>query len=278
MCRPTAVCLYSCFEVNIKDGIAHLSMNRPDQLNSMTRIFWKELPEIIKNIDKNSDARVIVLSGQGKHFSAGMDLGTFIPPKKSEREIDPARQREAFYHEVLELQDTFTALEECRMTDGQRLKAPLIVSNADAGHTYDHLLRKHNRRRWTPQKLARKRWSMGLFVWYFGTRGTAGRWADVGHHTIANGPRYKGLLQDIFLKGRLSDDMSLYIHRPSVTDPSVAPEGDDTFYVLSPVPHLGWKNKVDWQKEMPVYRAKVAAEVEKLLQGFETWICCHLVE
>ena len=66
---------YSCFEVNIKDGIAHLSMNRPDQLNSMTRIFWKELPEIIKNIDKNSDARVIVLSGQGKHFSAGMDLG-----------------------------------------------------------------------------------------------------------------------------------------------------------------------------------------------------------
>ena len=106
---------YSCFEVNIKDGIAHLSMNRPDQLNSMTRIFWKELPEIIKNIDKNSDARVIVLSGQGKHFSAGMDLGTFVPPKKSEREIDPARLREAFYHEVLELQDTFTAMEECRM-------------------------------------------------------------------------------------------------------------------------------------------------------------------
>ena len=106
---------YSCFEVNLKDGIAHLSMSRPDQLNSMTRIFWKELPEIIKNIDKNSDARVIVLSGQGKHFSAGMDLSTFVPPKKSEREIDPARQREAFYHEVLELQDTFTALEECRM-------------------------------------------------------------------------------------------------------------------------------------------------------------------
>ena len=163
------------------------------------------------------------------------------------------------------------------LTDGQKLEAPLIVSNADAGHTYDHLLRKHNRRRWTPQKLARKRWSMGLFVWYFGTRGTAGRWADVGHHTIANGPRYKGLLQDIFLKGRLSDDMSLYIHRPSVTDPSVAPEGDDTFYVLSPVPHLGWKNKVDWQKEMPVYRAKVAAEVEKLLPGFETCISTETI-
>jgi phytoene desaturase len=153
----------------------------------------------------------------------------------------------------------------------------LIVSNADAGHTYDHLLRNHSRRRWTSGKLARKRWSMGLFVWYFGTRGTAGRWADVGHHTIANGPRYKGLLRDIFLKGRLSDDMSLYIHRPSVTDPSVAPAGDDTFYVLSPVPHLGWKNKVDWQKEMPIYRAKVAAEVEKLMPGFEACISTETI-
>ena len=106
---------YSCFEVQINDGIAHLIMNRPDQLNSMTRVFWKELPEIIKDIDKKSDARVLILSGQGKHFSAGMDFANFAPPKKSEKEIDPARKREAFYHEVLELQDTFTALEECRM-------------------------------------------------------------------------------------------------------------------------------------------------------------------
>jgi enoyl-CoA hydratase len=81
----------------------------------MIRVFWKELPDLIKDIDKNSDARVIVLSGQGKHFSAGMDLATFVPPKKSEVEVDPARQREVFYHEVLELQDAFTALEECRM-------------------------------------------------------------------------------------------------------------------------------------------------------------------
>ena len=101
---------YSCFEVQINDGIAHLIMNRPDQLNSMTRVFWKELPEIVKDIDKKSDARVLILSGQGKHFSAGMDFANFVPPKKSEKEIDPARKREAFYHEVLELQDTFTCL------------------------------------------------------------------------------------------------------------------------------------------------------------------------
>ena len=105
----------TCFDVTIENGVANISMNRPDQLNSMIRVFWKELPDIIKEIDKNSDARVIVLSGQGKHFSAGMDLSTFVPPKKSDKEVDPARQREVFYHEVLELQDAFTALEECRM-------------------------------------------------------------------------------------------------------------------------------------------------------------------
>ena len=106
---------YECFELEINDGIAHLSMNKPDTFNSMTRIFWKELPDIIKDIDKNSKARVIVLSGQGKHFSAGMDLANFVPSVKTSEKKDPARLREAFYHEVLELQDAFTALEECRM-------------------------------------------------------------------------------------------------------------------------------------------------------------------
>ncbi|MCR8825230.1 phytoene desaturase [Photobacterium sp. TY 1-4] len=169
------------------------------------------------------------------------------------------------------------AAQGVRLDDGTEVKAPVVVSNADAGYTYDHLLRNHPRRRWTDKKLSRKRWSMGLYVWYFGTKGTADKWADVGHHTILNGPRYKGLLKDIFIKGKLSDDMSLYVHRPSVTDPTVAPAGDDTFYVLSPVPHLGWKNAVDWAAEEPVYRAKVAAEVEKLIPGFQKHISTELV-
>jgi len=138
-----------------------------------------------------------------------------------------------------------------RLSSGERIASPLVVSNADAGHTYSHLLRNHTKRRWTPKKLASRRWSMGLYVWYFGTKCTAGKWSDVGHHTIVNGPRFTGLLNDIFIKGKLSDDMSLYIHRPSLTDPTVAPAGDDTFYVLSPVPHLGWDDAVDWQKEEP---------------------------
>ncbi|MGB3247165.1 MAG: phytoene desaturase [Sulfitobacter sp.] len=169
------------------------------------------------------------------------------------------------------------AAEAVTLEDGTRLHAPLIVSNADAGYTYDHLLRNQPKRRWTRKKLARKRWSMGLYVWYFGTKGTDGMWDDVGHHTILNGPRYTGLLRDIFLKGKLSDDMSLYVHRPAVTDPTAAPAGDDTFYVLSPVPHLGWDNAVDWAKEEPIYRAKVAAEVEKLMPGFQEHISTEMV-
>ncbi|SLN32932.1 phytoene desaturase [Pseudooctadecabacter jejudonensis] len=154
------------------------------------------------------------------------------------------------------------------MADGAQLDAPVIVSNADAGHTYDRLLRNHTRKRWTSQKLKRSRWSMGLFVWYFGTRDTADKWADVGHHTILSGPRYEGLLRDIFIKGKLSDDMSLYLHRPSVTDPSVAPKGDDTWYALSPVPHLGHDNGVDWASEAAIYQEKVAAVLEKTIPGF----------
>ncbi|PZX18908.1 phytoene desaturase [Palleronia aestuarii] len=155
-----------------------------------------------------------------------------------------------------------------RLVDGSVDRADVVVSNADAGHTYERLLRNHPRRRWTQAKLGRRRWSMGLYVWYFGTRGTAGMWSDVGHHTILNGPRYKGLLRDIFLRGKLGDDMSLYIHRPSVTDPSVAPEGDDTFYALSPVPHLGHAKPADWEAEAERYQEKVAAQLETVIPGF----------
>jgi phytoene desaturase len=164
-----------------------------------------------------------------------------------------------------------------RLTGGEEIASPLIISNADSGHTYTHLLRNHTKRRWTDKKLRSRRWSMGLYVWYFGTKGTKGKWADVGHHTIAAGPRYNGLLRDIFMKGKLADDMSLYIHRPSLTDPSVAPEGDDTFYVLSPVPHLGWKDAVNWKTEEPIYREKVAANLERLMPGFRDHISSEVV-
>ncbi len=165
-----------------------------------------------------------------------------------------------------------------RLTDGQVLRAGVIVSNADAGHTYDHLLRNAPRRRWTGPRLKRTRWSMGLFVWYFGTKGTRGLWRDVGHHSIVVGPRYRDHIKDIFIRGRLAGDMSLYVHRPSVTDPSCAPDGDDTFYALSPVPHLGHDNGVDWAAEAEPYRAKMLKILEdRLLPGLSERVTESLV-
>ena len=156
-----------------------------------------------------------------------------------------------------------------RLTSGEVMRAGLVVSNADAGHTYTRLLRNLPRKRWTDRKVMDARWSMGLYVWYFGTKGTRGMWRDVGHHSIVVGPRYREHIKDIFIRGKLADDMSLYVHRPSVTDPSCAPEGDDTFYALSPVPHLGFDNGVDWAEEEPRYRAKMAKMLdERLIPGF----------
>lgn len=164
-----------------------------------------------------------------------------------------------------------------RLTSGLELGADVVISNADAGHTYDHLMRSAPKTRWTPRRLKRTRYSMSLFVWYFGTKGTRDKWSDVGHHTILNSPRYTGLLKDIFIKGKLADDMSLYVHRPSVTDPSVAPEGDDTFYVLSPVPHLG-HGGVDWKTEASVYKAKMLKVLEEqLLPGLSSRISTEQV-
>jgi phytoene desaturase len=164
-----------------------------------------------------------------------------------------------------------------RLTDGTEIAADIVVSNADAGHTYTRLLRNHPRRRWTDAKLRRKRWSAGLYVWYFGTRGTRDMWPDLGHHTILSGPRYKGLLRDIFIEGKLSDDMSLYIHRPTVTDPSAAPAGDDTFYVLSVVPHLGHAGAPDWADIGEHYRARMARVLEdQVMPGFAARISASM--
>ncbi|MEO1704282.1 MAG: phytoene desaturase [Pseudomonadota bacterium] len=159
-----------------------------------------------------------------------------------------------------------------RLVDGEVLSAPVVVSNADATHTYDRLLRHHRVGGWTRASKTR-RLSMSLFVWYFGTAGTQGLWEDVGHHTILSGPRYEGLLRDIFMKGKLADDMSVYLHRPSLTDPSVAPAGGDTFYALSPVPHLG-HGGVDWAEEEAIYKRKMARVLNDTIPGFQD----HLTE
>lgn len=106
---------------------------------------------------------------------------------------------------------------------------------------------------------------MSLFVWYFGTRR---RYEDVAHHTILLGPRYRELLRDIFERKVLASDCSLYLHRPTATDPSLAPPGCDAFYVLSPVPHL--ESGTDWETVAEPYRRGIARRLsETLLPGLE---------
>lgn len=163
-----------------------------------------------------------------------------------------------------------------RLTGGEEIPAEVTVSNADPGFTYGQLLRNHRKRRWTDKRMARSRWSMGLFVWYFGTRGTRAMWRDAGHHTILVGPRYREHIRDLFRAGRIDDDMSLYVHRPTVTDPSAAPPGDDTFYALSPVPHLG-HNAADWGTFAETYKARVARMLEPLIPGFRDRITVERV-
>ncbi|TDQ82926.1 phytoene desaturase [Dongia mobilis] len=152
-----------------------------------------------------------------------------------------------------------------RLASGEEIRADIVVSNADAAWTYRNLLPQEIRRRWTDRRIERARYSMSLFVWYFGTRR---QYPAVGHHTILLGPRYRELLSDIFDRKVLAPDFSLYLHRPTATDPSLAPAGCDAFYVLSPVPHL--ESGIDWSQAAEGFRKAVAGRLSlTLLPGFE---------
>lgn len=147
-----------------------------------------------------------------------------------------------------------------RLASGQEIAADVVVSNADSAWTYRHLLAPEHRRRWTDRRIEKARYSMSLFVWYFGTRR---QYPEVAHHTIALGPRYRELLGDIFDRKLLAEDFSLYLHRPTATDPSLAPPGCDAFYVLSPVPHL--QSGTDWARQAEPYRRAIEQRLEATL-------------
>jgi phytoene desaturase len=150
-----------------------------------------------------------------------------------------------------------------RLESGEAIAADVVVSNADSAWTYRHLLAPEHRKRWTDKRIDRARYSMSLFVWYFGTRR---RYPEIAHHTILLGPRYRELLGDIFDRKVLAEDFSLYLHRPTATDPGLAPAGCDTFYVLSPVPHL--QSGTDWSAVAETYRQAIEARLdERLLPG-----------
>jgi phytoene desaturase len=147
-----------------------------------------------------------------------------------------------------------------RLADGSIHRADVIVSNADVAWTYQNLIPSRYRRRNSDRRYKNMRYSMSLFVIYFGTRR---RYVDskLAHHNIILGPRYKGLLDDIFGRKDLAEDFSLYLHMPTITDPSLAPPDHEAFYVLSPVPHLG--SGIDWNVMARPYRDRIMEFLEQ---------------
>ncbi len=167
-----------------------------------------------------------------------------------------------------------------RLKDGRELPADAVVCNGEVAFAYQHLLPARYRRRNSDRRLRRLRYSMSLVVIYFGTdrqyRGTDG--PLLAHHDIILGPRYGPLLEDIFTRKILADDFSLYLHVPTLTDPALAPPGCDSFYVLSPVPHLG--AGIDWRQAARPYRDRIMGFLEeRYLPGLSRHIVTeHMID
>lgn len=145
-----------------------------------------------------------------------------------------------------------------RTKSGEVIDADTVVSNGDISFTYMKLIPEKFRVKYTDKYLKKLDYSMSLFVIYFGTDK---KYENMAHHEILMGRRYKELLEDIFDRKILADDFSLYLHRPTATDPSLAPEGCDCWYVLSPVPNLG--GNIDWTTEAAKYRDVIIGYLEK---------------
>ncbi|MBW4024436.1 MAG: phytoene desaturase [Proteobacteria bacterium] len=144
------------------------------------------------------------------------------------------------------------------LATGETLPASRVIANADAPAIYADLLPGMKRRRWTDRRLDRLDYSMGLFVFYFGTDR---RYENTAHHTILLGERYRALLDEIFGRpDHVPEDLSLYLHRPTATDPGMAPPGQDAFYVLAPVPNL--RSGIDWAAAAPRLRDRLVSMLE----------------
>jgi len=184
-----------------------------------------------------------LIAGMVKHFER---LGGTL------RLADPAVEIET-------VGDKVTAV---RTKSGWRQEIDAVASNGDIVHSYRDLMPSNAAAQRRARGLQRKRYSPSLFVVHFGIKGT---WPGIPHHSILFGPRYKGLLEDIYDHGVLAQDFSLYLHHPTVTDPTMAPEGCSTFYVLAPVPHMG-RFPGDWDGHVgETLKQRIFDELEKRL-------------
>ncbi|WJD50799.1 phytoene desaturase [Enterobacter sp. PGRG2] len=161
--------------------------------------------------------------------------------------------------EVTRLEARGNEIGAVQLADGRRIEVAAVASNADVVHTYEKLLGHHPVGASRAASLKRKRMSNSLFVLYFGLNH---HHSQLAHHTVCFGPRYKALIDDIFNRDTLSEDFSLYLHAPCVTDPSLAPPGCGSYYVLAPVPHLGTAD-LDWDVEGPRLRDRIFAYLEE---------------
>ena len=144
------------------------------------------------------------------------------------------------------------------MAKGQFYETDGVISNADLVHTYGELIKSKHRRKWSNKKLEKTQYSMGAFLLYLGVRK---KYRRLAHHTLILSERYKGLVSDIFDSKILPDDFSMYLHIPSQTDPSMAPEGCESMYVLIPVPNL--ESGINWEKTKQTYTNKVLKFLEE---------------
>ena len=144
-----------------------------------------------------------------------------------------------------------------QFANGDSVAADLVICNGDPAQIYRSLVPRVDRKRWTDRRIDALKYSMGLYVLYFGT---TCQYQDVEHHTIIFGEQYQELLQRIFAGEPAGDDLSLYLHRPTATDPALAPDGKDTFYVLAPVPNL---QHHDWLAARDQVRERVIDILEE---------------
>ena len=174
--------------------------------------------------------------------------------------------------EVTRIEADGNTLQAVQLADGRRIEASAVASNADVVHTYEKLLGHHPVGAARSTSLKRKRMSNSLFVLYFGLNH---HHEQLAHHTVCFGPRYKELIDDIFNSDALAEDFSLYLHAPCVTDPSLAPPGCGSYYVLAPVPHLGTAD-LDWEVEGPRLRERIFDYLEQhYMPGLREQLVTH---
>ena len=187
----------------------------------------------------------------GVHYAAG---GTGALVRALTRLFKESGGRLHLHAEVCEILVQENRVTGLRLKHGETVNADAVVSNADVTNTYRTLIPSRHRKKNTNRHLERMHHSMSLFVVYFGTRR---RYTDCGlaHHNIILSNRYRDLLSDIFRGNTLPEDFSLYLHLPTLTDSSIAPEGCELFYVLAPVPHLG--ANIDWTVSAKEYKNRI---------------------